>query len=169
VESYWKARRSRRVGRSPQLSGLVGNRSAFMDASDATTILGAAKITGRTKGGLTVGLLDAVTNRETARFRIDATSPDETMEVEPLSNYFIGRVRKDFRGGSTRVGTLVTAVNRRLDNTDEVARLRSNAEAVGLDLDHHWSNRAYVFNIQSAITNIGGDTAAIRRARMSAL
>jgi hypothetical protein len=158
---------TRRIGRSPQLAGLVNSRSAFMDASDATTILGAAKITGRTKGGLTVGLLDAVTNRETARFRIDPTSPDETMEVEPLSNYFIGRVRKDYRGGSTRIGTLVTAVNRRLDNVDEVARLRSNAEAVGLDLDHHWSNRAYVFNIQSAITNIGGDTAAIRRAQQS--
>lgn len=138
-----------------------------MDASDATTILGAGKITGRTKSGLTVGLLDAVTNKETARFRVDPTSPDQTTEVEPLANYFIGRVRKDYRGGSTRIRTIATVVNRKLDNADEIAGLRSNAEAVGLNLDHHWSNRAYALNIQSALTNIGGDTAAIRRAQQS--
>src|SRR5205823_12165362 len=94
---------TRRIGRSPQLSGLVGGKSAFMDAADATTILGAGKITGRTKSGFTVGLLDAVTNKADARFRIDPTAPDQTEEVEPLANYFIGRARKDFNGGATRI------------------------------------------------------------------
>ncbi|HUQ19229.1 MAG TPA: DUF5916 domain-containing protein [Gemmatimonadaceae bacterium] len=158
---------TRRIGRSPQLAGLVRNRSAFMDAPDATTILGAAKITGRTKSGITVGLLDAVTNRVDAKFRLDPTGVDQEQEVEPLANYFIGRARKDFRGGSTRVGAISTVVNRSLSNDDEVARLRRNAEAFGVDLDHHWANRAYAFNIQTAVTNIGGDTAAIRRAQES--
>lgn len=158
---------TRRIGRSPQLAGLVGGRSAFMDAADATTILGAGKVTGRTAGGVTVGLLDAVTNRETARFRPSASAADQTQEVEPLANYFIGRVRKDFRGGATRVGAITTVVNRKLSNPDEVARLRSSAEALGFDLDHHWSNRAYSLAIQTALTNIGGDTAAIRRAQQS--
>ena len=58
-------------------------------------------------------------------------------------------------------------MNRSLSNDDEVARLRRNAGAFGLDLDHHWANRAYAFNIQTALTNIGGDTAAIRRAQES--
>ncbi len=158
---------TRRIGRSPQLAGLVGGKSAFMDAADATTILGAGKITGRTKSGFTVGLLDAVTNKADARFRIDPTAPDQTEEVEPLANYFIGRARKDFNGGATRIGTIATVVNRKLDNNDEIARLRSNAEAVGVDLDHHWANRAYSLAIQTALTNIGGDTAAIRRAQQS--
>jgi hypothetical protein len=156
---------TRRIGRSPQLAGLVSGRSAFMDSPDATTILGAGKITGRTKSGLTVGLLDAVTNRANAKFRIDPTGPDEEQEVEPLANYFIGRVRKDFRSGNTRVGTIATAVNRDLSNPDEIARLRRHAEAFGLDLDHHWAQRNYSFNVQTALTNIGGDTAAIRRAQ----
>ena len=78
-----------------------------MDAPDATTHPRRGKITGRTAGGMTVGLLDAVTNRETRalpsrRRRYRRTS----QEVEPLSNYFIGRVRKDFRGGATRIGTI---------------------------------------------------------------
>jgi hypothetical protein len=158
---------TRRIGRSPQLADLVSGRSDFMDAADATTILGAGKITGRTRSGITVGVLDALTNRESARFRPEGLTTDSTVEVEPLTNYFIGRLKKDFNGGATRVGTITTLVNRDLSTPDEVARLRSNAQAVGLDLDHHWANRAYSFNVQSALTHIGGDTAAIRRAQFS--
>src|SRR6266516_2181167 len=158
---------TRRIGLSPQLAGLLSGRSDFMDAADATTILGAGKVTGRTSNGITVGVMDALTNRERARFRPVGIATDSTLEVEPLTNYFIGRLRKDFRGGSTRVGTITTMVNRNLSNPDEVARLRSNAQAVGLDLDHHWANRAYAFNVQSALSHIGGDTAAIRRAQFS--
>jgi Domain of unknown function (DUF5916) len=158
---------TRRIGRSPQLAGLVSGESAYMDSPDATTILGAGKVTGRTKSGLTVGLLDAVTNSEAARFRTSTGGPDQTTEVEPLANYFIGRLRQDFRGGATRIGTIATVVNRRLDNPDEIARLRSNADALGFDLDHHWSDRAYSLAIQTAFTNIGGDTAAINRAQQA--
>ncbi|MEO8580487.1 MAG: DUF5916 domain-containing protein, partial [Gemmatimonadales bacterium] len=158
---------TRRIGRSPQLAGLLAGESDYMDASDATTILGAGKVTGRTSNGITVGVLDAVTDRERARFRSIGSTLDETREVEPLTNYFIGRLRKDFRGGATRIGTVTTMVNRNLTNPEEVARLRSNAQAVGLDLDHHWAERAYSFNVQTALTHIGGDTAAIRRAQFS--
>jgi hypothetical protein len=158
---------TRRIGRSPQLAGLVGSRAAFMDVTDATTILGAAKVTGRTKGGLTVGLMDAVTNREEAKFRVSADGEDQVQEVEPLANYFIGRVRKDYKGGATRIGAITTLVNRSLSNDDEVARLRRRAGAFGLDLDHHWKNREYAFNVQTALTSIAGDTAAIRRAEES--
>jgi hypothetical protein len=158
---------TRRIGRSPQLAGLVGSRAQFMDVTDATTILGAAKVTGRTKSGLTVGLMDAVTNREEATYRESATGEDITQEVEPLANYFIGRVRKDFNGGATRIGTIATLVNRSLTNDDEISRLRRRAGAFGLDLDHHWKNREYSFNIQTALTGITGDTAAIRRAQQS--
>ena len=158
---------TRRIGRSPQLAGLLSGRSDFMDASDATTILGAGKVTGRTSNGITVGVMDALTNRESARFRPIGIAQDSTLEVEPLANYFIGRLRKDFRGGATRVGAITTLVNRSLTNPDEVALLRSNAQVFGLDLDHHWANREYSFNVQSALTRVGGDTAAIRRAQLS--
>jgi len=158
---------TRRIGRSPQLAGLLSGNSDFMDAAEATTILGAGKVTGRTSSGLTVGVMDAVTNRETARFRPVGSTVDATQEIEPLTNYFIARLRKDYRGGATRIGTITTMVNRALSNPDEVALLRSNAQAVGLDLDHHWAKRAYGFNVQTALTHIGGDTAAIRRAQTS--
>src|SRR5207237_5476087 len=141
--------------------------SDYKNAADATTILDAGKITGRTANGISVGVMDAITNREKATFRPIGSTIDETQEVEPLANYFIGRLRKDFNGGNTRIGTITTIVNRSLSNPDEVARLRSNAQVVGLDLDHHWAGREYAFNVQTALTHIGGDTAAIRRAQFS--
>src|SRR5206468_8668828 len=86
---------TRRIGRSPQLAGLIAGQSDFMDAADATTILGAGKVTGRTASGISVGVMDALTAREKATFRPIGSTIDATQEVEPLTNYFIGRLRKD--------------------------------------------------------------------------
>jgi hypothetical protein len=158
---------TRRIGRSPQLSGLLSGQSDYMEAADATTIIGAGKVTGRTSKGITVGVMDALTSREIAHYLPTGETTDQTLEVEPLSNYFIGRLRKDFRGGSTRVGTIATMVNRDLTNPEQVGILRSNAQAFGLDLDHRWANQAYSFNVQSALTHVGGDTAAIRNAQFA--
>ena len=110
---------------------------------------------------------DVVTNREFVRFRTSGADGDQRQEIEPLSNYFVGRLRQDFRGGATRVGAITTLVNRSLENEDEVARLRSRAGVIGFDLDHRWANRAWSFNVQTALTSIAGDTAAIRRAQES--
>ncbi len=59
---------SRRIGRPPQVAPYVSSAAAYADLPDNAAILGAAKITGRTQGGYTVGILDAVTNRERARY-----------------------------------------------------------------------------------------------------
>jgi hypothetical protein len=158
---------TRRIGRSPQLSGLVANEADYMEAADATTILGAGKVTGRTGKGITVGMMDAVTAREEATFRPIGSITDATQEVEPLTNYFVGRFRKDLNGGNTRIGTITTLVNRSLTNPDEIANLRSNAQAGGVDLFHYWDGRRYSFNVQTALSHIGGDTAAIRSAQFA--
>ena len=62
---------SRRIGRAPQdrASG------EFVDTPTATTILGAAKLVGRTKSGWNLGLLEAVTGREYARLATGDRAP----------------------------------------------------------------------------------------------
>jgi hypothetical protein len=166
---------SRRIGRAPQLAGVVGDGADWLDAPDATTILGAAKITGRTKAGWTVGVLDALTDKETARY-VPTGAPAvgggpaafRTADVEPLTNYFMGRLRKDLRGGNTRLGGIVTLTNRALGaDTVARARLRSGAEAAGLDLAHYWHNRTYALDAVAVVSNVGGDTASIRRTQQS--
>src|SRR5205823_2960090 len=107
---------SRRVGRSPTGASLAYNNYAYADVPDATTILGAGKLTGRTASGYTVGLMDAVTGRATARVE-GATGTRGTQVVEPLADYFVARLKRDYRGGNVVVGGVLSGVARDIDST----------------------------------------------------
>ena len=85
--------------------GLRDGQAAYADVPDASTILGAAKLTGRVGASSTVGILDAVTNAERAQnCRHAWAAPHTTQLVEPLTNYLVARGKRDFRGGATTVG-----------------------------------------------------------------
>ena len=158
---------SRRIGRSPQLGSYAQSQGTYADVPDATPILGAAKITGRTKNGLELAVLEALTNRVMARYVTAPGAPVLEREVEPRTNYFVGRVRQDFRQGDTRVGLITTLTNRFMTDSVERSRLRSNAQLVGTDVRHYWSKRTYSFWGQVALTNVAGDTAAMRRTQLA--
>lgn len=72
---------SRRIGRAPQ--GAVPSSAVFSEMDATTTILGAAKVTGRTRGGWSLGFLEAVTGEESARY-VDASQAVGKATVEPL-------------------------------------------------------------------------------------
>jgi hypothetical protein len=132
---------SRRVGRAPQLA--VPDSAVYADLPDVAHVLGAAKLTGRTATGWSVGMLEAVTGREHASFVARAGTPGSS-EVEPLTSYFAGRLKRDFRGGRSTLGGLVTAVNRRPESDAAAAQLRRSAYTAGADFrsetaDHVWS------------------------------
>jgi hypothetical protein len=93
----------RRVGRQPQAPGLAFDAGPYADIPEASTILGAAKMTGRTPSGWSLGLLEAVTRRERATVQVD-DSTRASVEVEPFTNYFVCRVAKDLRGGAADQG-----------------------------------------------------------------
>jgi hypothetical protein len=128
---------SRRIGRTPQVSPS----DEFSDLPAATTILGAAKLTGKTRNGWSIGLLNAVTDRETARTQSGAIRGVAT--VEPLTNYLVMRMQRDF-GRRAGAGILATAVARRLDTPAMVDSLPSSAFVLGgdahlfLDDDREW-------------------------------
>ena len=154
---------SRRIGRKPQLADFTSGQAEYVDVPDASTILGAAKITGRTRNGLELAVLEALTNKVTARYVSSPGDPTLEREVEPMTNYFVGRVRQNLRKGDTRVGMITTLTNRFMSDSAERSLLRSNAQLVGTDIQHFWSKRTYSFWGQLAVTNVAGDTAAMRR------
>ena len=117
---------SRRIGRAPQ----GGAAAPFLDRPASTTILGAAKLTGRTSGGWTLGLLEAVTGREHARLS-DGLSR-ERLEVEPLTSYLVGRAQREL-GRRAALGVLGTAVVRDLDAPALARLLASRAFVAGVD------------------------------------
>ena len=148
---------SRRIGRAPQLSAS----GEFVDSPTATTILGATKLTGKTGNGWSIGILDAVTDREVARTR--TTAFDGTAPVEPFTNYFVGRLQRDV-GRRAGAGFLMTAVNRRLDTPQFQSALSDHAYLFGTDahvfLDR---SRSWVLTGKVAVSHVTGSTAFLQR------
>jgi hypothetical protein len=155
---------SRRIGRRPQ--GGVSSDAVYSAAPTSTTILGAAKITGKIGDGWSVGLIDAVTGREYAPY-VDAAGADGRSVLEPPTNYLAGRVRRDTRAGETQIGMIATAVHRSLGDPGLVDRLRSAAYVTGADLVHEFNDRAWKISGALASSYIQGDPAAILRAQES--
>jgi hypothetical protein len=156
---------SRRIGRTPQ--GDVGGGKQFVDEPDATTILGAAKLTGRTSGGWTIGVLDAVTAEEKTRYVIDDVNGVEAAVTEPMTNYGVARVRRDMRGGQTSIGGILTTVHRRLGDVDGLEWLPSSAYTGGFDWRHRFMNGQWQFNGFLLQSSVRGDTMAIQRLQTS--
>jgi hypothetical protein len=138
----------------------------FSDVASATTILGAAKVTGRVGDGWSLGLLEAVTARETATY-MDANQAVDEAVVEPETNYLVGRVRRQIRGGETRFGVFGTAVNRNLARTGMDGPLHAAAYSGGTDFAHEWSNRTYRISTLVSGSYVQGDPAVITRTQQS--
>lgn len=157
---------SRRVGRSPQGAALAHAAGRYADVPDHTTILGAAKLTGRTASGWTVGILDAVTRQEVA----DVATADGTrlrQPVEPLTNNLVGRVRRELRGGNLVVGGMLTSVDRDLDDPGLSSVLPGQARTAGLDAEYTWARRTYRLYAALAGSRVTGDSTAILRLQHS--
>ncbi|HKJ92116.1 MAG TPA: DUF5916 domain-containing protein, partial [Longimicrobiales bacterium] len=147
---------TRRIGRTPQ----IAPPTAMADVPAATTILGAAKLSGKTPSGWSVGAVEALTQREVARYR-DTGGHDLEMTAEPLTNYLVTRVRRDLRGGASAVGAMFTAVGRSMSEPAAEAQLRSGAYAGGIDFRHEWANRRWALRGSVAGSYILGSRQAI--------
>jgi len=157
---------TRRIGRAPQLTASRDSLDEFVDEPQNTTILGAAKLTGRTPSGWSIGALDAVTRRERAVVqRVDSSRVRYT--VEPLTNYFVSRVTKDLGGGATQIKLMGTSVYRSLDDSFAISNLARQSSALGVGATSWWGKRTYDLNVQLAATRIAGDTAAIEQVQTS--
>jgi hypothetical protein len=138
---------SRRIGRAPELAGTYADTTspAF------TTILGAAKLTGRLPGGLSIGALDAVTAHEMGQGGIT---------IEPTTNYGVLRLRQDLRGGESSVGGIVTAVNRANDAWS-TPYLHSSAYVGAADFRHRFPGGKYELSGSVDVSRVAGSAQAI--------
>lgn len=147
---------SRRIGRSPQ--GYPDTASGeFVDQPQNTTILGAAKFSGKTKNGWSIGVLESLTSREFAEIDNNGNRREEL--VEPLTNYFVTRLQKDSKDRNTYVGGIFTAVNRNLE--DNLDYLRKGAYTGGLDFRHMWKDRKYFVGGNIVLSHVTGSKEAI--------
>ncbi len=179
---------SRRIGRNPQgsfgenpVSGSGPINDEFNDTPNTTTILGAAKFSGKTKDGWSIGVLESVTEREIAKIEDENGNKREAV-VEPMTNYFVARAQKDFNKRNTYIGGIFTATNRNLGdilnidyndpNTDETSELeglrennlnflRKSAYSGGLDFRHNWKERKFYIEGNLVLSHVEGSKEAI--------
>ncbi|HVF39219.1 MAG TPA: DUF5916 domain-containing protein, partial [Gemmatimonadaceae bacterium] len=146
----------RRIGRSPQLAGLVDDPTLIIPGS--STILGAAKLTGRIAGGTSIGAISAVTQEEKVGGIV----------IEPLTTYGVARLSRDFRNGETALGFIATGVNRSLDDDSE-SFLRRTATVAGVDARHRFLNRRFSATASFAASSVTGTSNAIARTQRSSV
>jgi len=154
---------SRRIGRYPQYYPSVGA-NEYVRMPESTTILGAMKISGKTKKGLSIGILESVTSREDAL--IDSLGFRRKETVEPLTNYFVGRVQQDFNKGQTILGAMVTSVNRNL-NTPTLDFLHSAAYTAGINFQHNWKDRTWYVAGNAEFSDVKGKPISITQTQTS--
>ena len=141
---------SRRIGRTPELAGVYGANGP----SQPTTILGAAKLTGRLPGGLAVGVMDAVTERATG------ATDSGPATVEPATNFAVVRLKQDLRNGASGVGAMFTAVDRSLDAFSS-PYLARGAYAGAVDFRHRFPKDMYEISGSVDASRVEGSPAAI--------
>ncbi len=132
---------SRRIGQRPGRLPL-NDGEKLVEKPGQTTILGAAKLTGKSSGW-TYGALGAVTAREYAV--VDVTTRDRNGNesvtrnrnrlIEPATLYSVGRLQRDIRGSN--VGVISTAVLREKD---------LDAFTGGPDFNLRWDRNRYNLN-----------------------
>ena len=173
---------SRRIGRNPQ--GTFGNgirTNEFSQVPVNTTILGAAKFSGKTKNGWSLGLLESVTAREIAQIEDESGNQREAI-VEPMTNYIVARAQKDFNKRNSFIGGILTATHRDLSDiqnidftnpeTDETVELtglqennlnflRKAAYTGGVDVQHNWKDRQYFIEANVVASHVQGSKEAI--------
>jgi hypothetical protein len=154
---------SRRIGRQPQVYPDLKD-NWYADVPSRTNILGAAKLTGKTKDGLSIGIVEAMTAQEKAV--IDTIGGRKLATVEPLTNYFVGRIQKDINNGNTLIGGIFTSTNRELD-ADVKDLLHKAAYTGGIDFTQYFKNKNWMFNLNTAFSLVEGSKKAITNTQES--
>ena len=150
---------TRRIGRAPQ--GPIPDDAAYVDAPIGTSILGAAKLTGKLAPSVSFGTLSAVTAREFAQIS-QAPGAQSSLEIEPLTYYGVARGLKEFRDRRQGFGLMTTFAARDFQDPGLKNQLNSHSLMTGFD---GWTfldkNKVWVISGWTALSNVAGTTADI--------
>lgn len=157
---------SRRIGRQPHYTPNVPE-GQYLDMPATTTIMAAFKLTGKTRNGLSVGVLESITREEKAVIGDPNKRREEA--VEPLTNYFVLRLHKDSNKGNTGIGGIFTATNRSIHSSPHLNLLHHSAYTAGLDFFHYWKNKDWMVSLKSVFSYVQGSAEALDQTQRSSL
>ena len=119
---------SRRIGGSPTINADLNDTESFTTYPAKVNLLNALKISGRTKNGLGIGVLNAVTEKTEATITNDITGATRKALIEPLANYNVMVLDQRF-GTNSSVSFVNTNVTRNGNGRD------GNVSALLFDLN----------------------------------
>jgi hypothetical protein len=119
---------TRRIGGTPSTYPGTNLNEAVAEYPSAINLINAVKVSGRTKKGLGIGVLNAITERTDAVVLDTITGVKRKVEVEPLANYNVLVVDQRFNQNSS-VALVNTNVTRNGDYRD------ANVTAAVFDLN----------------------------------
>ena len=154
---------SRRIGHAPGYRPETGE-NENLSIPDNTSILNALKLSGKNKKGLSLGIVNSMTAKETATISAETKNVKEA--VEPFTNYFIGRLKQDWNKGNTTLGGIATSTFRNIKDK-QLEFLADKSLTAGIDFEHNWLNRKYYINTKSFYSKIDGSETAISRLQRS--
>lgn len=151
---------SRRIGARP-IGAAPGE---FVDYPSASTILSAAKLTGRLPSKTSVALLSAVTAEESARIASSTMPIVSSVRVGPRAYWNVARAQQEFGRAGSSAGLLVSTVHRDLTDGDPLAGLLTkNALAVAADTLLRFKSGEYQFQWAGGASFLDGTPAAVER------
>ncbi len=148
---------SRRIGHQPTYTPSI-NSDEYLKMPDKATILDAVKLSGKTDDGMSIGIIQSLTSDEPAL--ISQNGIEKSKTVEPMTNYIIGRVQKDFNEGATIIGGILTATNRFIHD-DNLNFMNRGAYTGGLDFLHYWNDKEFYVNAKFVGSIVTGDKNAM--------
>lgn len=158
---------TRRIGASPSYTPRgIDNINNFASSKENVPIIGALKLTGTNRRGVTIGVIQSVTARSSAKVTRDGVEDVEV--VEPLTNYTVGRVQKNWKG-NTLLGGMVTSVNRALDQPYLKDFMVRNAFTAGVDFTQYFKNRLYYVDMKGMLSSLQGSEMAIAALQRNAV
>jgi len=157
---------SRRIGAAPR--GDLLNGDHYHDLPAASTILGAAKLTGRLASGTSVGALAALTDAEAARTFDPRTGEFGRVRVHPRTGFGVVRMQQEFGADASTAGVVLTGVQRDLDaGSDLAGLLNRQALTGGADWNLRFRRGEYTVGGHVGFSHVEGDSTAILRLQRS--
>ena len=99
-----------------------------------------------------------LTQEEFAEIDNNGTRREEV--IEPLTNYFLTRLQKEYNDSNTLIGGIFTASNRNLTDTN-ITDIHNAAYTGGVDFKHQWNNRTWFAAGNLVMSKVLGSKEAI--------
>lgn len=137
---------SRRIGGKPSTTPELNENEVFIEKPSKVNLLNALKISGRTKDGLGIGFLNAITEKTYATIYNDVTKESRRAVSEPLANYNILVFDKRFNQNSS-ISLINTNVTRNGEYRD------ANVTGLSFDLRNKQNSFQILGNNNYSIVN----------------